>query len=202
MEVFDCEQNSPEWDAARLGRVTASRFSDAVAGGAGKTRKTYMIKLITERLTGESVDGFCNATMDRGSDIEESARQYYEMVNGCTVKQVGFVQLNENIGASPDGLVGEDGLVEIKCPMSHTHVRYLLDNKFPSTYKAQVQGQLWVTGRKWTDFVSYDPRVTRRPYWYIRVYRDEDYLVELEFKINKFVAEMLAMMETLTKTLY
>lgn len=200
--IHDCVQGSDEWHVARLGKVTASHFKEAVAGGQGKSRKLLMVKLVAERMTGERTEGFSNAKMDRGVEVEESARDYYEMINDSIVKQVGFVELNENVGASPDGLVGENGLLEIKCPDSHTHIGYILDNKFPSTYMRQVQGQLWVTDRKWCDFVSYDPRVSERPYWYIRVYRDEDYIKELSEKIDMFVEQMLDMLSQLTHTLY
>jgi hypothetical protein len=95
-------------------------------------------------------------------------------------------------------MVGDDGLLEIKCPNSATHIEYILSNKLPSVYKPQVQGQLWVTGRKWCDFVSYDPRITKRPYWHIRIDRDEDYITELSGKINTFITDMKQLIEKIT----
>lgn len=192
------EQKSDEWFAIRLGKVTASVFSNATAGGAGKTKTTLMRKLIAERLTDLPEESYTNSAMDWGTETEPLAREYYEQINGCIVKEVGFVELNADIGASPDGLVGEDGLLEIKCPNSSTHIGYLLDNKMPTTYVKQVQGQMWVTGRKWTDFVSYDPRVSKRPYWSIRVPRDEKVIAELEIKVTAFITELKAVMEKLT----
>jgi putative phage-type endonuclease len=194
----DMPQGEEAWFAIKLGKVSASVFSNAIAGGAGKTRTTLMRKLIAERMTNEPQESFSNSSMDRGIEVEPEARKYYEMVNDCIVKEVGFVELNEDIGVSPDGLVGEDGLLEIKCPNSANHIGYILDNKLPSTYKAQVQGQLWVTGRKWCDFVSYDPRVSKRPYWAIRVNRDEKYIAELDVKINIFITDLKTVMEKLT----
>lgn len=191
----DMPQGEEAWFQIKLGKVSASNFSNAIAGGAGKTRTTLMRKLIAERLSGVPQESFSNSSMEWGTETEPAAREYYEQINDCIVKEVGFVEFSEDIGVSPDGLVGEDGLLEIKCPNSATHIGYILDNKMPSTYKAQVQGQLWVTGRKWVDFVSYDPRVSKRPYWCIRVERDEQYIAELEIKLDKFVAEMKTVMD-------
>lgn len=190
-------QGSEEWLKARLGHVTASVFSNATAGGAGKTRTTLMRKLIAERLTSLPEESYTNSAMDWGTETEQLARDYYAQINDCIVKEVGFVELSADIGASPDGLVGEDGLLEIKCPNSSTHIGYLLDNKMPSTYVKQVQGQMWVTGRKWTDFVSYDPRVSKRPYWCTRVPRDEKIIAELDIKITLFIDEMKQVMARL-----
>jgi len=198
MIIHTMEQGSDKWRQIRLGKVTASVFSNATAGGAGKTRTTLMRKLIAERLTDLPEESYSNSAMDWGTETEPLAREYYASINDCTVKEVGFVELSADVGASPDGLVGEDGLLEIKCPNSSTHIGYLLDNKMPSTYVKQVQGQMWVTGRLWTDFVSYDPRVSKRPYWSIRVERDEQVIAELEVKIDKFIDELKQVMEKLT----
>ncbi len=198
MKIHECEQGSPEWYAARLGKVTASCFGKAIAGGQGKTRKTYMIDLIAERMTEESQNGYSNAVMQRGSEVEPEARLYYEQLNGCEVQQVGFIERDGDTGASPDGLVGPDGMIEIKCPNSATHIQYILDDRIPPVHKPQVQGQLWVAERKWCDFVSFDPRVYQKPYFHERVYRDDDYIRDLQIKIYIFVADMKAIMEKLT----
>ncbi len=198
MKIHECQQGSPEWFAVRLGKVTASCFGDAVAGGQGKVRKTYMIKLIAERMTGESENGYTNATIQRGSEVELLAREYYELLNDCPVRQVGFIERDEYIGASPDGLVGDDGMLEIKCPFSSTHIRYIIEERLPTAYKKQVQGQLWVAEREWVDFISYDPRVHQKPYFCERVYRDEEYIKELQIKIYMFVSDMQKLMERLT----
>jgi hypothetical protein len=158
-----------------------------------------MIQLIAERLTTEPQEGFSNAVMQRGSEIEPYAREYYELLNDCPARQVGFVERNEDIGASPDSLVGEDGLLEIKCPLPTTHIRTLIDDNVPAEHKPQIQGQLWVCERQWCDFVSYDPRVRQKPYFCERVYRDEDYIKELHIKIQMFIDEMNALMKTLTE---
>lgn len=195
------EQQTEKWYDIKSGKVSASNFSIAV-GKPGVTRTKYMRKLIGELGSSGREESYINSAMQWGIDTEPEAREYYAAVNDCIVKEVGFIEYSDNIGVSPDGLVGEDGLLEIKCPNTATHIGYILDNKLPSTYKAQVQGQLWVSGRKWCDFVSYDPRYTKRPYWYIRVERDEKYIAEVEVKINKFVEEMKEKIDKITGTAF
>lgn len=190
--IHTMEQGSDEWFAVRLGKVTASNFSKAI-GKAGTTRSGYMLKLVAERLTKEREASYSNSNMEWGVEHEPAARKYYESVNDCIVKEVGFVAYDADLGVSPDGLVDEDGLIEIKCPLSSTHVKYVLGDKLPSTYKPQIQGQLWVTGRKWCDFISYDPRNLKRPYWRFRVKRDEDYIAELQVKIGMFIDQLIDM---------
>ena len=198
MIIHECQQGSPEWFAARLGKVTTSCFSEATAAGQRVTLKKYMIKLIAERMTGQPEDGYTNATMQRGAEVEAQAREYYELLNDCRVREVGFIERDEYIGASPDGLVGTDGMLEIKCPFSSTHIRYIIEKRLPPAYRKQVQGQLWVAERKWVDFVSYDPRVHQKPYFCERVYRDEGDIKELQIKIYMFVADMKKIIEQLT----
>ena len=198
MKIYDRQQGSPEWYDIRLGKVTASCFGKAKAGGTGTTRKIYMSELLYERENKKTCEGFSNAVMQKGSETEEQARKYYEELNECTVRQVGFVERDEDIGASPDGLVGEDGLLEIKCPLPTTHIIYRADDRLPPTYKPQVQGQLWVCERKWCDFVSYEP-TSCRPFFCERVYRDEAYIKELHIKIQMFIDEMNQTIEKLTK---
>jgi hypothetical protein len=182
-------QGSESWHLIKLGHASASHFS-TVIGKAGSTRSLYMRKLIAEILTGEPQESYSNGNMERGLELEPLAREYYESMNGCVVKQVGFIEVSENIGVSPDGLVGEDGYLEIKAPLPSTHIDYILKDREVASYKAQCQGGLWATGRKWVDFVSYCPEITSRPYWAIRVTRDEKYIAEIDIKVNKFVAEM------------
>ncbi|KKN39458.1 hypothetical protein LCGC14_0743280 [marine sediment metagenome] len=202
MIIHDCIQGPDDWYKLRLGKVTASCFGKAIAAGQGKTRKTYMIQLIAERLTQSEQEGFSSAVMVRGQEIEPYAREYYELLNDVSIREVGFVERNENIGASPDGFIGEDGLIEIKCPLSTTHIATILADKVPTTHKPQIQGQLWVCEREWCDFVSYDPRVRQRPFFCERVYRDEDYIKELHIKIQMFIDEMNQMMQILTKPVF
>ncbi len=196
MKIFRCEQGTEEWFAVKLGKVSASHFSDVLNKKSG--RRTYMYRLLGERLSGESYEAYSNKTMERGSEVEAEARAYYEALYGV-VEQVGFVQLNDNVGCSPDGLPGTDGLIEIKCPFPSTHARYIIENTLPTAHKPQVQGNLWITGRQWCDFISFDPRVKARPFWKIRVYRDEKYISELHIQIQMFVNELNKMMKILTE---
>ncbi len=189
LKIFDCEQLSDEWYAIKLGKVSASHFSEVLNKASG--RKTYMFRLLGERLSGESYEGYSNRTIERGSEVELQARAYYGALYG-EVKQIGFAQLNDYVGCSPDGLVGDDGLIEIKSPQPNTHIRDIIEDRLPCTYKAQVQGNLWVTGRAWCDFISFDPRVKIRPFWKTRVYRDEEYIVETLAKaVEVFVKELI-----------
>lgn len=190
----DMLQNSPEWHAIRRGKVTTSVFSIAVGKGDG--RKKLMKNLRDERTGVIRLDGFCSDAMNRGTEMEDEARAEYIRRNGPTTR-VGFIELNDYIGASTDDLIGQHGVLEIKCPNSSTHNDWREDNKLPTTHRYQVHGGLWVTGRQWCDFVSYDPRVTECPYWCIRVARDEAIIAELQIKIGKFVDELKARMDRL-----
>lgn len=194
MQIIDCEQGTDEWFAARLGVVTASKFKDVMAKGAGKTRRSYMIKLIAERLSGQAEQGYTNAAMEWGTQTEPEARDSYAFLKGFDVQQVGFCKTNDNIGASPDSLVNEDGLLEIKCPNTSTQIETVLSGEVPTTHKAQIQGQLYVTEREWCDFVSFDPRIQGEASMFIkRVYRDGNYIKNLEEELELFVEEMLEM---------
>jgi len=186
--IIYCEQGTPEWFTFRLGRVTASHFSDVLS--TGSTRKTYMMKLLAERMTGEPLETFSAKWMEEGNETEPQARDYYAELNGVGVEQVGFIELGDDIGCSPDGLVGDDGMVQIKCPFPSAHLGYILKGTLPSQYKAQVQGELWVAERQWSDFISFDARVKSRPYWSIRVQRDEQYIKELEAAVLKFADDL------------
>ena len=200
MKIIECQQNSPEWMEARRGKATASCFSKAIAGGQGKTRKAYMIQLIAERMTGEPQDNYNNAAMQHGSETEPLAREYYKLINDVSVEQVGFIERDDDIGGSPDGLIGGDGMLELKCPNSATHIGYIIDDRLPPIYKAQVQGQLWVAERQWVDFVSYDYRVAKRPYYCVRVWRDDKYIKELQEKIDMFIDQLHDMAKQLNQS--
>ena len=189
MKIIDCVQGSEEWFAARLGKVTGSMF--AVAKGKGKTRQTYMKNLIEELRTGKPTEYAVNKYMLWGTEMEPYARAEYEWQKQVSVREVGFVELNEHIGVSPDGLVDVNGAIEIKCPTLDNHNK---TTGLPSRYKAQAQGVLWVTDRKWLDFVSYHPDA-EKPLFCQRVYRDEAYITELKVRIYMFVADMKAMIE-------
>lgn len=190
------EQRTPEWFAARLGKVTASRVADVMARtktGYGASRDAYMAQLMVERLTGSVAESFTNAAMQWGTDQEPFARAAYEAHKGVLVDEVGFIAHPKiaDAGASPDGLVGDDGLVEIKCPATATHIETLLSGEVPSKYLSQMRWQMACTGRAWCDFVSFDPRMPAAGQLFIRrVERDDDSLAALEREVVKFLAEL------------
>ena len=197
------EQRSEEWFAARLGKVTASRVADVVAktkSGYSTSRANYMAELLCERLTGTKGESYQNAAMAWGTNTEPMAREAYEGASGALVYEEGFVPhpTIEMAGASPDGLIDEDGLVEIKCPFTATHIETMLTDKAPAKYMAQMQWQMACTGRQWCDFVSYDPRMPENMRLFIkRVPRDEAAIKELESEINKFLTELDLMIKQL-----
>jgi len=199
------EQRSPEWYAARLGRVTASRVADIIAktkSGYSASRANYMAELVCERLTGKQGDFYQNAAMVWGTETEPMARSAYEAHSGNLVTETGLV-LHTSIadaGASPDGLIDEDGLVEIKCPNTSTHIDTLLDEKVPSKYVTQIMWQMACTERKWCDFVSFDPRMPEHMQIFVkRVERDDDMIIELEREVEKFLSELDEKINKLSK---
>lgn len=199
------EQGSPEWLALRAGKVTASRVADVIARtkmGWGASRANYMAELIAERLTGQPAPSFSNAAMQWGTDKEPEARDYYAFITGATVEQIAFVHhlTVADSGASPDGLVGDDGLVEIKCPSTSTHIDTLLGAVGPSKYMTQMQWQLACTGRKWCDFVSYDPRMPESMQLFVtRIERDDDVIAVLEKDVAEFLVEVAEKVAALTE---
>ena len=190
------DQRTPEWFAARCGRVTASRVADVMAKtktGYSASRQNYMGQLVAERLTGSPAKSFSSASMQWGTDTEPLARAAYEIETGVMVDEVGFIP-HPAIpwsGASPDGLIGPDGLIEIKCPDTDTHIEYLLSGAVPPKYKPQMAFQLMCTGRAWCDFASFDPRMPKDLQLYIvRFTPPEDYCKEVETEVRKFLAEV------------
>ena len=189
-------QYSPEWFALRLGKVTASRVADVVAKtktGWGTSRANYMAQLIAERLTGEAQESYTNAAMQWGIEKEPDARAAYEFRTDAAVLPVGFIEhsMIADTGASPDGLIGDDGLVEIKCPNTATHIDTLLGQTVPVKYITQMQWQMACAGRKWCDFVSFDPRMPEAMRLFVhRVHRSEERISELGGEIIEFLAEM------------
>jgi putative phage-type endonuclease len=189
-------QGSPEWKAARLGKVTASRVADVVAktkAGYSSSRANYAAQLVAERLTGTAQESYVNAAMQHGTDTEPEARSAYEFYSGQSVVEVGSMPhpTIAQSSASPDGLVGDDGLVEIKCPNTATHIETLLGGSVPGKYQTQIQWQLACTGRQWCDFVSYDNRMPEHMRMFInRVPRDPIRIAELEREVIKFLAEV------------
>lgn len=195
MKIIECEQKTPEWFAVRGGRPTASCFDQLVTtkGEQSKSRLKYMYKLAAEKVSGVFEEGYQSASMIRGNEIEEEARRFYEFNKGVEVQRVGFcVSDCDRYGCSPDGLVGSEGGIQIKCPEAKTHVGYLLENKFPMDYFQQVQGELFVTGRKWWDFISYYPGL--RPL-VIRVLPDAVFHQSLSTELNGFCGELTQIIE-------
>ena len=189
-------QNTAEWFSLRLGQVTGSRVADSVARtktGYSASRANYLAQLVSERLTGHSGESFTSAPMQWGVDHEAEARRSYSFRTDRTVSLAGFVQhpTIKMAGASPDGFVGEDGLVEIKCPNTSTHIETFLTGKIPAKYETQMLWQLACTGRSWCDFVSYDPRLPEAMSLFIsRLTYNEDRIAELEDEVRMFLREV------------
>lgn len=199
MQVIDCAQGSPEWFQARLGIPTASMFATVMAkgkgGGESATRKTYMMKLAGEILTGDQMDSFSNVHTERGKEMEPDARNLYAFMVDVEPQIVGFVR-NGQKGASPDSLVDANGGLEIKTALPHIQVERLLANRVPPEHKAQVQGQLWVAEREWFDFVSYWPKL---PLLIVREYRDEEYIKTLSEAVDAFNDELAAVVDKIRR---
>jgi len=190
------EQQSNEWFTARLGKVTASRVADVIAKtktGYSASRDNYMAQLICERLTGQKGESFTNAAMEWGTQTEPLARSAYENARNLLVKEVGFINHPriEMSGASPDGLVADDGLVEIKCPNTATHIDTLLSGKVPTKYITQMQWQMLCCQRKWCDFVSFDNRLPEHLQLFVQeVEFDPEYCAMLEKEVVLFLTEL------------
>ena len=199
------EQRTDEWFQARLGKVTASKVSDVLAktkSGYAASRDNYMAQLVVERMTNKQAETFTNAAMEWGTQQEPFARAAYEIKTGVVVEEVGFIDHPRlpNAGASPDGMVGEEGMVEIKCPNTATHIETLLSKEVPWKYYAQMQWQMACTGRLWCDYVSYDPRMPENTQLFIqRVYRDADNIELMEKEVVKFLVELGEKVEELKR---
>lgn len=199
------DQRSPEWFAMRAGKFTGSRFSDLMAvtkSGPSTSRANLIATLAVERITGTCVETYSNGAMQRGIELEADARSAYETHSGDLVDEVAFVQhpTLPFVGVSPDGLVGTDGLVEIKCPSAMAkHLSALRYGGHAAEYHWQLQGQLWVTGRKWVDAVSYDPRWPEHlQVAVVRIERDEDDIKKLEAACIAADAEVSSLVKELT----
>jgi len=199
------EQRTEEWFAARCGNVTASRVADVMArtrNGYGASRKNYMAQIIVERLTGNPVETYHNSAMQWGTDTEPMARIRYASELFCIVEEVGFIPhpIIQYSGASPDGLVDDSGLVEIKCPNTSTHIDTLLNGTIADKYIKQMQWQMACTGREWCDFVSFDPRMPEHlQIWINRIKRDAELISEIESEVKSFLSEVDEKINALNK---
>jgi putative phage-type endonuclease len=189
-------QRSDEWFTARLGMATASRVADIVAKtktGYSTSRANYLAQLVAERLTGKAADTFSSAAMQWGVDQEPQAKVAYEFYRDADIEEMGYIghPSIELSGASPDGAVGSDGLVEIKCPTTATHIETLLSGAIPPRYETQMLWQMACTGRAWCDYVSFDPRMNESMCLFVkRLDRDCDRIVALELEVQGFLTEV------------
>ena len=201
------EQGTPEWFAARLGNVTASRVADVIAktkSGYSASRENYMAQLICERMTNTVAESYTNAAMQWGTETEPLARAAYESLADVLVDEVGYIAhpTIERAGASPDGLIGVFGLLEIKCPNTATHIDTLISEQVPTKYITQMQWQMSCTGRTWADFVSFDPRLPSGLQMFVkRVEFDAEYVAMLKEEVTKFLAELDAKISKLNERL-
>ena len=196
LEIFNCDQGSDEWFACRAGIPTASEFSTVQAkgrgGGESVTRRKYMLTLAAERIAGPSpFDRYTNGAMQRGHDYEDEARDMYSLITGNEPARIGFMRRGD-VGFSPDSLIGDDGLLEIKTKIYPLHLDCLLKDEVPSEHIAQIQGGLWVSGRQWLDFTSYSPGL---PIFVKRVSRDEPYIARLKVEVEQFNSELAELVE-------
>jgi YqaJ-like viral recombinase domain len=186
LEILTCEQNTPEWHLARMGIPTASSFDAILTPGKTKTeqktRRTYMLKLAGELLTGQPMEMVMTRDMERGHILEPEARDLYALQTGANPERVGFLKRGR-IGCSPDSLIGTDGGLEIKTKAPHLLIDVILKDEFPEEHKAQVQGALWITGREWWDLAVYWPGV---PLFVKRAYRDEAFIANLAAEVDRF----------------
>lgn len=187
MRISNHVQGSQEWLQSRLGKPTASNFGKLITptGKPSASADGYINELIAQRITGELPEFYTNAAMERGNELEPAAKALYEFTNGVEVVQAGLC-LHDTLdcGASPDGLVGDNGGLEIKCPLPHNHIAYLRSGDVTTKYIPQIQGCLWITGREWWDFMSYHPAMEDL---IVRVYRDEAYIKKLADAVTSAV---------------
>lgn len=203
--IVNAQQGTGEWFAARLGRVTGSKAGDAIAmtrNGESQKRIDYKAQLLAERLTGQVADNFVSKDMQWGTEQEPFARMAYESQTGLLVRETGFLSARDiAVGASLDGDVNEfEGIIEIKCPKTSTHIKWMLDAKLPDDHMPQVVHNMWVSGAAWCDFISYDPRLPEPLQLFVhRVHRDENAISEHRVKISNFLQELDALQERLTR---
>lgn len=194
------QQRTEEWFAARCGKVTASRMKDIIAKSDTAAYRNYQAEIISERLSGRPAESYSSREMQRGTELEPKARAVYLLETGSDVSETGLIPHPSiaNSGASPDGLVDSDGLLEIKCPNTATHIDFLLHRQPKREYILQMQWQMACTGRLWCDFVSYDDRLPEpHAYACIRIMRDPETIKRLEQAAADFLAEAEAIIKQL-----
>ena len=198
MIIHNCEQRTDEWFALKHGKFSASGFSKLMGNKSNKGYQDQLYQVAYERLTGQRIETYTNKAMQDGIDNEPLARKAYEKETNQLVDEVGFIELNDFVGVSPDGLVNDNGMLEIKCPQWNTQIDYLIKNKLPSEYKYQVYGQLWIAEREWNDFYSWHSDL---PALRIRVYRDEKIIKELSNRVNEAIEETQNILNQLKRRL-
>lgn len=191
IQILNCAQGTEEWHLARAGVPTASKFATVMAKGEGKTRSKYMRQLAGEIITGKPMESFSNAHTDRGHVMEPEARELYAFATDTAPEQVGFIR-NGPKGCSPDSLIGDNGMLEIKTKLPDLLIECLERDEFPSEHRAQCQGALWVAEREWIDIVVYWPEM---PVFIKRAHRDEEYITKLSSEIDRFNDELAALVE-------
>jgi len=197
MKIHDVKQGTAEWFAVRLGKFTASD-AQAIASN-GKGLETLVYEKAAEILTGQQKEIYTNSDMERGHALEMLARNSYELEKGVIVTQVGFIELDEYVGASPDGMIGDEGLVEIKCKNDSNFVKFIFDSAIDPAHEWQMQAQLLVTGRKWVDYVLFNPNFTRTT-TITRVLRSEDKIKKLEIGLQTAKAKLAEILKVVNKT--
>lgn len=191
IQIFDCDQNTPEWHVARAGIPTASKFSTVMAKGEGKTRAKYMRQLAGEIITGQPMESTSNAHTDRGHVMEPEARELYAFATDTAPEQVGFIR-NGQKGCSPDALISANGMLEIKTKLPDLLIECLERDEFPPEHKSQCQGALWVAEREWIDIIVYWPAM---PVFIKRAYRDEPYIASMSKAVDQFNDDLAALVE-------
>ena len=199
MIIHECDQGTEEWFRVRMGTATASEFSTVMASGRGggesKTRRTYMLKLAGEIITGELAESYSNAHMERGKVMEEEARNFYCFEHDADPVRVGFIA-NHNAGCSPDSLLGDKGMLEIKTALPHILIDRLLRDEMPPEHRAQVHGQMWVAEREWCDLVIYWPKL---PLFVKRIHRDDGYIATIAGAVKQFNEELQEVIEKIRR---
>ena len=195
IDIVNCEQGTEDWFRARMGLPTASEFHAILAKGEGKTRKSYMLRLAGEIVTGEPSETYSNGHMERGKALEPEARELYAFMADAEPQQVGFIR---NFGAccSPDSLLGTAGMLEIKTKLPALLIECILRGDFPPEHKAQCQGALWVAEREWIDLAVFWPKM---PLFVQRAYRDEAYIASLRTAVAAFGEELAETVERVRK---